>query len=256
MRLEEEILINQFAQGVYSDETLLTRFSQLDEAGQSRQFMELSFLIWQILIWQMKTIEADAAQALLDSSLGSTYVPGMKVTKLMVRISSLDVSGKDPVKEYTFLLYLYKVAYQRLFAGEKSNPASWLYQDLSKPETVQSILDTHQSLVDRLYANTSFHTEFAALAKHWHQCVIPEPASDPEVTPVRQENFSFMSYKEIIDYPLDEFIGKRPSGIGLLCNALANALIIQFKVTDKQARRLIQDVVAKHWQVDDRMGLS
>lgn len=243
MSLEEEIAIIQFAQAIHSDERLLTRFSQLDDEKQRTQFMALSFLVWQV-----GAIESDAVQALSDSSLGIAYIPGTNVTRHSVWTSSLDLSRKDPMKEYTFLLYLYKAAYQRQFISERSNPANWLYQDLSKPETVQAILDTHQALVDRLYTITSFRSEFAALAKHWKSPTVLEQTNVPDPAPVQQEKLTFMNYRAILDHPLDEFIGGRPQGIGLLCNALANALVIQFGVTDKQARRLIQDVVAKHWQ--------
>lgn len=251
MSLEEEIAIIQFAQAIHSDERLLAHFGQLDEEKQRMQFMELSFLVWQI-----KPTKADMAQARVDSSLDDTYVTGTTLVTLSMRVVNMGRSDRDTLKEFAFLLYVYKAAYQRCFASEISNSSNWLYQDLLKPEIVQTILDEHRSLVERVFVNTSFRSEFATLARLWKRTVTQETTYEPDPTPVQREKFAFLNYFELIDYPLDVFICKHSQGIGLLCDALANALVIQFRVTDKQARRLIQDVVARHGQVDDGPGLS
>ncbi|WP_080237265.1 DUF5958 family protein [Spirosoma rigui] len=246
MSLEEEIAINQFAQGVHSHERLLARFSQLDEAEKRRQYMELSFRVW-----QLEPTESDAAQALLNSSLGKGYAPGTKVIKSWMSTSGLEVSGKDPIKEYTFLLYTYKVAYQRKFATARNNPARWIDQDLSNPETVQAILDTHQSMVEQLYSDPGFRSEFTTLARHWKRHFLPKPEDDPEITPVRQTKFTFLSYQEVVNAFTLPTPDPRSDGIALVYEALVKALIIRYDVTKQQGRRLTLDVVTRHWQADD-----
>jgi hypothetical protein len=251
MSLEEEIAINQFAQGVHSHEPLMARFSQLDEAEQTSQFTNLA-----ILAREAKPTKSDVAQALLDSSLGSEYDPGAKIIKSWLWFVHSDLTDKDPIKAYMYLLYIYKAAYQRRFAGEKDKPASWLYQDLSKPETVQAILTRHQLLIEELYIDPSFRSELTTLARHWKRPAAPEPEDGPEAPPLRQTKFIFFSYQEIADEFINETSNKRSYGIRLLYEALINAFVKQFKVTSNQARRLTQDVVARHWQADDSPGLS
>ncbi|QJW90216.1 hypothetical protein HNV11_12940 [Spirosoma taeanense] len=253
MELEEEIAIVQFGQGIYSKENLLTRFSQLDEARK------MSWL-WYIenLLHPLKPTEAE-----IESLNASTASVNDDAPFLIIRFSGLKKvlrirTSKGAIDQsYGLLLDLFKMAYQRCYSLESGGLTSWWYQDLSNSETVQQILTRHHELIDEIYNNPGFRSEFASLAKLWYQEHHGRKAklAEPEPVPAVQTHFDFVTYNEMITGFLENTIYKNSRAIWLLSDSLAKALSKQYKLEKEQARRLVWEVVERHLRKTYNTGL-
>ncbi len=247
MSLEEEITIIQFAQGARSDSAILDDFGQLDKEKKSSSLFTLSYLLW-----RLKPIESDTEQALVASSLEATYTP---CRRGLVYFTPSYLADGEPEKDYKFILYLIKTAYQRRLELKRTKHPKWWYWDLSNSEIVQDILTTHRELAEKIYNNPSFRGEFISLAKLWNDRNIDSEAYIQNPSPERQTHFHFITYDEMMTYHLSTLNEKRTRSITALRNALENGLSITYALDSDQVQRLTSEVMERHLQETYNKGL-
>ena len=260
MSIEEEIAINQFGQGVRSVADLLDQFIELDENQRKIWFFDLYCHVGRIAL-----TDSDIEQALADCSLTATdatydflNLNRLKaVFKSILRIHNILDTGNLPdgslEKAYQLLLYLFKKDYQRRFALEKENPATWWCWDLSNSEITQGILTRHQALIDEVYTTPGFRSEFVSVAKLLHEHTGLPETRPPKPTSAHRNQFNFLTYDEM----MTEFVqgSKHSRAIALLRNSLEKALSIRYRLNADQARRLTMAVIERHLQETYNTGL-
>ena len=140
MKIEHEILINQYGQGVVDIEQVISIFREADNGNKRVLLNEI--LYWFII--QSKPKEEDIELAIIASKLKPTYTPCVLLKK-GVEKHTLDKIIKLPDSEiekaYILLLNLFKIAYNRRLEQERNNPEKWWYWDLSDNEKVKTILN-------------------------------------------------------------------------------------------------------------------
>lgn len=133
MELAQEILINQYAQGIVSVETLLDNYRIFDIVEKE---MYLKYLVF--LIIQSKCTDSDILPAIENSRLKKTYTPCVLLEKEGTKYHSLKKITSLPDYELdkvlVLFLNLFKIGYDRRFRQEKNNPNKWWYWDLSDTE--------------------------------------------------------------------------------------------------------------------------
>ncbi|MCL2860762.1 MAG: DUF5958 family protein [Oscillospiraceae bacterium] len=139
MKIEDEILINQYGQDLISIDILLNRFELLN-MEQKRIFLKDILN----LINQSKAGDGDIQEAIENSNLKSTYTPCVMLKKgiashLLYKIIELPDNEIDKV--LVLLISLFKIAYKRRFKLENNNPNKWWYWDLSDRKKVELILN-------------------------------------------------------------------------------------------------------------------
>ena len=145
---------------------------------------------------------------------------------------------------YKFLLFLFKAAYQR--RSVLGNPANWRYWNLSSPNVIQDIRTRHQEALEQVYANSSFRSEFACIAKLWHERRTLQQAKRQEPAPEPDNHFTFLSYDEMLTESIKTFTDKQMQGVRLLSHSLEKALSLQYGFDADEVRRVIDDVVERH----------
>ena len=138
MKLEDEILVNKFGQGLVAIEQLTEDFSLL-EVFQKKEFLN-GFLY---LIMQSKPKKEDIEPAMLDSGLKPTFTPCILLKKGVANHDLeklVNLPENELTKVFVLLLSLFKIAYKRRFAVEKDNPDKWWYWDLSDNEKLEMIM--------------------------------------------------------------------------------------------------------------------
>ncbi|WP_138994535.1 DUF5958 family protein [Larkinella sp. C7] len=247
MTLEEEIAIVRFGQGVLSHDELLAHFGQLEEDLKMKRFFELYHLID-----PTKLLDTDIEQALAASTLGADYQSCVVLRGNRLSRVRLNIPESAIEKDYLLLLNLFKIAYQRRLASVKEEKSKeWRYRDLSDDETVKALLSAHRKLVDEVYNNSSFRSEFASLAKLWKAHNAVSKARDQESAPTRKSQTGFLSYDEVMTESVEsmkflEEMNKYSRVMAMLNHALKKALSIQYGLGSSQADRLINDVMKRH----------
>lgn len=250
MSLEDEILINQFGQGVRSSADVLDQFNQLDTDGQRHHFFslycELARSTWS---------ESDTRQALTDCSLVDpeamyAYLHLYRLTgdprrRILVPDSSNPLNDQLD-RAYEVLLGLFKIGYQRRFALEKNNSSAWQYWDLSGPEVVQRIMDQHQDLVRHVYMDPSYRSEFVCLAKSWRDDKLARQQQALEAADKPHNSFNFMTYDQMVEEFITQFSEKSAHALRHLRHSLAQALIKQYKLSQSQGDQVVTDVIGRH----------
>ncbi|WP_375447447.1 DUF5958 family protein [uncultured Fibrella sp.] len=238
MSLDEEIAILQFGQGVRADVDLLVQFAGLDNEARHLRLMELGFLVG-----QSKLTEADMKQALATSSLGVGYSPcvGLKLHRL-----SISRPGNEPEADYKFMLHLFKAVYQRRVASQPQNPANWWYWDLSQSGIEQRIQLVYQELVNDLYNDPGFRSEFASLAKLYHDAKSKRVRSPELPVQVNQYHFDFITYDELRTESIKLLADKMRQAIMVLIHSLEKALLKKYQLEPAQTGRLIFAVIERH----------
>lgn len=138
MKMEEEILINKYGQGLIVVEQLTERFSLLD-LPQKKLF--LNDILY--LIMQSKSKDEDIEPAIAESKLKPTYTPCVLIKKGVANHNLqklLELPENELKKAFVLLLSLFKIAYERRFKIEKNNPDKWWYWDLSDNRKVEMIM--------------------------------------------------------------------------------------------------------------------
>ena len=142
MRLQDEILINQYGQGVISHEILVNIFENLAEEEKKVFLGELLNLII-----QSKPLDIDIDDAIVQSGLKVSYTPCVLLKKgisqhILEKIISLP--DNESLKSFILLLSLFKIAYNRRFQKERGNANKWWYWDLSDEQNIDLILKNLQ----------------------------------------------------------------------------------------------------------------
>ncbi|RCR70046.1 DUF5958 family protein [Larkinella punicea] len=247
MTLEEEIAIVRFGQGVLSHDELLAHFSQLDEDLKMKRIFELYHLID-----PSKLVDTDIEQALVASALGEDYQSCVVLRGHRLSRVRLNITESAIEKDYILLLNLFKIAYQsRLASIKEEKSKEWRYRDLSDDETVQALLSAHRELVEEVYNNPGFRSEFTSLAKLWKAHNTVSEARHQESAPVRKSQTGFLSYDEVMTESVEsmkflEEMNKYSRVMAILNHALKKALSIQYGLGSSQADRLIKDVMKRH----------
>lgn len=138
MKLEEEILINKYGQGLILVEQLTERFSLLDLPQKMLFLNDIHFLIL-----QSKPKDEDIEPAIAESKLKPTYTPCVLIKKGVASHNLqklLELPENELKKVFVLLLSLFKIAYERRFKIEKNNPNKWWYWDLSDNKKVEMIM--------------------------------------------------------------------------------------------------------------------
>jgi hypothetical protein len=139
MRLEEQILVNKYAQGLVDISELLNMFLSLT-LNVKQSFLKNII----VLINQSKPTEEDIKPAIDESKLKSTFTPCVLLRKgienhHLQKIAELPDSELG--KALVLLLSLFKIAYLRRFELEKNNPYKWWYWDLSDETKIKQIMN-------------------------------------------------------------------------------------------------------------------
>lgn len=146
MKIEDDILLNQYAQNLVSADILLERFNILD-LEHKRKYLSI-FIGY--FIMQSKPINTDIQEAIINSKLNPTHTPcvllikGGVATHNLLKISNLPEYELNKV--FRLLLSLFRIAYLRRYELEKGHPEKWWYWDLSDQKTVERILEETRNL--------------------------------------------------------------------------------------------------------------
>jgi hypothetical protein len=138
MKLEDEILVNKFGQGLVAVEQLTERFGLL-EVLKKKEFLN-DFLY---LIMQSKPKKEDIEPAIIDSSLKSTFTPCVLLRKGVGNHDLeklVNLPENELTRAFVLLLSLFKIAYNRRFTVEKNSPDKWWYWDLSDDKAIETIM--------------------------------------------------------------------------------------------------------------------
>ncbi|MCX6216079.1 DUF5958 family protein [Spirosoma sp.] len=241
MSLDEEIAICQFGQGISLVNELQSHFVHLDDELKKIYLYELYDLIR-----QLNPLEADLDRALADSPLDASYTPSVNLKSGWLNLERSTLKKLEEERNFIFLLYLYKTTYKRNYILNQDNATAWQYQDLSKPEVVQNILTTHHNLLETIYNDPSYRTEFLSLAKLWHDQFNFRDPNQPEPTPSRANQFHFLDYDELVTASLNMFSLKTMRSSVILRHSLEKALSIQHKIDSQRAKRLVIEIARRH----------
>lgn len=142
MKIEQEILINQYGQGIVEIDQLMSLFETFDNNSKISFLNDVLFFII-----QSKPKDDDAESAIMKSNLKPTYTPcvmlkkGINTNNLM---KIIELPESEQKKGFILLLSLFKIAYSRRFEKEKNQPDKWWYWDLSDNEKVNSIISKYK----------------------------------------------------------------------------------------------------------------
>lgn len=138
MKIEQEILINQYGQGVVGIGQLISLFETF--GGDSKRLFLNEMLFF---IMQSKPENEDVELAIVSSKLKSTYTPCVLLKKGVEsnRLKKIiELPDNEIDKVFILFLSLFKVAYSRRFKLEKDNSDKWWYWDLSDNKKVNTII--------------------------------------------------------------------------------------------------------------------
>lgn len=145
MKIEDKILLNQYAQDLIPSNVILERFETLNLEGKRKY---LSFFIGYFIL-QSKPIDCDIEEAIINSKLKPTYTPCILLKKGGVGSHNLlkisDLPEYELNKAFILLLALFRIAYLRRYEIEKGNPGKWWYWDLSDKQTIEFIINEYYS---------------------------------------------------------------------------------------------------------------
>ena len=212
------------------------------------------------LVRQLKPIDADLDQVIANTLSTDTDIADAVLkayqSKLGSRRITRMVEGKFE-QSYTLMLDLFKTAYQRRFALKKEKPDNWRYWNLSNPDVVQDIQIRHQALINDVYADPGFRSEFATIAKLWHEhgTLLLGRQKEPEPAPERQTHFHFLSYDDMISESVKQFDDKNGHAIAVLRQSVEKALAIRHGLASGEAKRLVLDVIERHLRNTYNIGL-
>lgn len=138
MKLEDEILINKFGQGLVEIEQLSEAFGLFDVLKKKEFLNDFVYLIM-----QSKPRKEDIYPAIINSCLKSTSTPCILLKKGVANHDLekiVNLPENELTKAFLLLLSLFKISYNRRFAVEKNNPDKWWYWDLSDNEKMGIIM--------------------------------------------------------------------------------------------------------------------
>jgi Family of unknown function (DUF5958) len=138
MKIEDQILLNKFGQGLLSADDVIAIFDSIDIEDKKAFFSDLIDLII-----QSKATDEDVEPAIRFSGLKHTFTPcilllrGGTTSHNLAKIADLPLN--EAKKSFVLLVHLFRLAYQRRFHHEKNDPNKWWYWDMSDDEVVEKI---------------------------------------------------------------------------------------------------------------------
>ncbi len=142
MKLEYELLINQFGQELISENEILRVFSH-QNTGDKKIFLEGLLQ----LIQQSKPLDSDINEIIHASKLRATYTPCILLRKGIAFHNLqkiIHLPENESIKSLILLLHTFRIAYQRRFKIEYNNPNKWWYWNLSDENIVKKIKLMHK----------------------------------------------------------------------------------------------------------------
>ena len=143
MKIEIEILINKYGQGLIPLIVLQEKFEAYSLCQKRSFLQEMSFLII-----QSKPKEEDVDLAIKKEKLKSGYTPCVLLKK---GISSynlervINLPENEMGKIFILFMGIFKIAYIRRFKEEMNNINKWWYWDLSDNSNVERILEGYHN---------------------------------------------------------------------------------------------------------------
>lgn len=252
LSLSDEITFNQFGQGVVSELALLERFSQFNEEQKRMRVLSLFTLARQSKLNEedIKQVLTDVPPTKPDQSPFSILYTSRLNKGLRINLAETELDNS-----FVLLLRLFKTAYQRCYEREKGNIANWWYWDLSKPETVQRIVSRHNELVEEVYNDPGFKSEFSCIAKLWNKRKENRGIPQQDPTPDSPTRFNFLSYDEIVYSSMIACWDKTLHSIMALENALKNALSKRYGLPIELIERVTNNVIERYYREMYNSGL-
>lgn len=137
MEIDDEILINKFAQNLILINKLKNDFDLLD---LRHKLQNLDYILFMIM--QSNPVDDDILPAIFHSGLKSTSTPCVLLQKGVANHNLrklIELPENEIGKSFVLLLNLFKLAYLRKFGKEKNRADKWWYWDLSNEENVKKI---------------------------------------------------------------------------------------------------------------------
>lgn len=143
MKIEIEILINKYGQGLIPLSVLQEEFDAYSLCQKRSFLQEMSFLII-----QSKPKEEDVNLAIKEEKLKSGYTPCVLLKKginsyNLERVISLPEN--EIGKIFILFMSIFRIAYSRRFKEEMNNINKWWYWDLSDNSNVERILEGYHN---------------------------------------------------------------------------------------------------------------
>jgi len=111
-------------------------------------------------------------------------------------------------------------------------------------------MKTHEELVDEVYNNVSFRSEFVSYVKLWSTLKREEQKIPPKS---RSNADAFIAYRDLPSHykpePDSPLVAKYKRGITVLFSSLFRALSTVYSLSAEETRRLIADVAARYSQL-------
>lgn len=143
LSIQEEIILNQYAQGINSASDLLDWYNSFDNDKKRSILVQ----IWS-LANQAKANEEDVENARIIAGLKVTHTPVkmLYTEKLPFKnrgFKLADLKGKEQVQAFLLILNCFSIAEQKQKCKcdiDKKNCNHWWHQDLSNSQLVQELL--------------------------------------------------------------------------------------------------------------------
>ena len=140
MKINEEISLNQWGQGLKDINYFTDFFSELSLSEKRQYLIDLSYFIL-----QSKPENSDVDEAISLGNLKNTYTSCILLKLNGLKLFSfekiINLPENEILKSLKLLLYLFRIAYFRRYEQEKSDTHKWWYWDLSDDKVIDKILD-------------------------------------------------------------------------------------------------------------------
>jgi hypothetical protein len=117
MKLEQELLFNQFAQGLLEDSELVLQFESLNIENKRKILREI-----ENLITQSKCIFDDIKEAIVKSKLKPTFTPCIMIQRGLNHGNFqkiINLPENELTKVFNLFIYLFREGYNRRYFIEK-----------------------------------------------------------------------------------------------------------------------------------------
>ena len=138
MKIEEEVLINQYGQSLIDENEILICFNGLTDIQKEEYLSDLVELIL-----QSRPKDCDINTAIEHSHLRSTYTPCVLLARGGVKYHNLkkivDLPSSEKAKSLILFLNLFRVSYQRRFIEERARCGKWWYSEKEHRINIETI---------------------------------------------------------------------------------------------------------------------
>ncbi|MBN8820703.1 MULTISPECIES: DUF5958 family protein [unclassified Spirosoma] len=243
MRLEDEVRVVQFAQGVGSDSELINRFQQLGKREKVIVFSDLSGFVQDLNPTEAEVDQANGLREQIGIELPESVLKGHWLATMQ---HILFMPGDHCDALNTLLLYLFRIVYQRHYTLLKGEADNWWYWDLSDQTIVESILEKHRTAIEDGYTNPSFRMEFETVARLWNKTGATAQVEPATVEPVTPPNPVFLSYDQVLTVSLNNLVTYMSPGLSILLSSLTNAFSVKYQIPTEQARKIVLAVLERY----------